>query len=428
MVRGDRVRTEAAWRLDGHEHVAQVEAGEVQPVADHVDLSWGRTPDLLQIEPGPLGQRGEPCPVGVDGERAGSLSHLGVIERRVVVGETVGQHSHEVDAVIRDPGHAIAGIGQRAEQPHRRRGRVEADGIAQPGPAGRIGGEDDGHAPFRCRDAPEPARAHRQIGQALGPLGVSPGGHDLTSGEVAVVDDLLERIGRPDDATIELGDGHATGYVEGREAHPVGRPLRPRTTGCRSLDHRDGHLVETWHHPPLAIGLAGPGSQRRGGDDIGSELAAQSQCRNRPRGVAAQGVRPDGHGVSPGRGDGIAQVGHIAGVARHQVCPVEDDGHQRPTRVPPGPGGGDPRPVPHADVGHGHGRLEPEPGHPDGVGQEADQVLHIGGAACAEVAVGLAGYAGGNGRRGDHGGVGADLPPDGDQCDTLVDARCPQPG
>ena len=64
VVGGDRVGAEASRRLDGDQHVAEVEAGEVHRVAVDVHLAGRRPPQPLHLATGLRRQAGEPVAVG----------------------------------------------------------------------------------------------------------------------------------------------------------------------------------------------------------------------------------------------------------------------------------------------------------------------------------------------------------------------------
>ena len=70
VVGADGVLAEAPGRLDGHHHVAEVDAGEDEVVVVDAHLARRRSPARLDLVAEGGGQGGEPLDVVVDGEAA----------------------------------------------------------------------------------------------------------------------------------------------------------------------------------------------------------------------------------------------------------------------------------------------------------------------------------------------------------------------
>ena len=180
MVDGHGVGSEAAGRLDGDDHVAEVEAGEGQVAGRRIAVhrSGGRAPgrfdgggragrDLL---PPPLVVRGAPAP--------GRLAQLVVGEGGLLVREGVYQFGHEGVATVRYAVDPVSGRSHGFEQGHDRGRRVEGDGVADAAAPGGIGGHDDGHPALGDGDAPQPGQAQSGPGHAADPVGDGAvGGH-----------------------------------------------------------------------------------------------------------------------------------------------------------------------------------------------------------------------------------------------------------
>ena len=172
VVRADRVGPEAAWRLDRDEHAAEVDAGELQRAVGDVDLARRRAPHRLHLVAGVGGQRREPVAVGAGVPRADRRGDLRRGQRRLVVGEADGELVHQRVAVGRDAVDAVALVAHRVEQLDRRRRRVEADGVAEPGPLRRVGRQHDGDALVGVGEVAQAGRAHGEAGEAPRALGI----------------------------------------------------------------------------------------------------------------------------------------------------------------------------------------------------------------------------------------------------------------
>jgi hypothetical protein len=226
MVSGDRIGAEPSRRLDGDQHVAKVQAREVHRVAVDVHLAGRRPPQPLHLAPGLRRQAGEPVAIGRRVKAADGPFQFHHAQLGVLVGEPCGQLVHQGVPAGRDPVDSIAGAGHGTEQLDGRRRRVEADGVAQPGPLGRVGREHDGDPPDGDRDPAKLGGAHRQRGEPGGALGIGPGGHDVRAGLPRGVDHFLVGEGRSDDPAVELGDGHPCGHLQRRQARVVRQPQR----------------------------------------------------------------------------------------------------------------------------------------------------------------------------------------------------------
>ncbi len=155
---------------------------------------------------------------------------------------------------------------------------------------------------------------------------------------VAVVDHLVERERRGDDAAVELGDGDAGGDVV-RAEPGVGRPATvgddwpddgawmigtSRAASAAGVPRRRRRARRRRRSMP-APAATPPGGQHRGDDHVDGRRSREQRRRPVAPAVAAQRVAPDGQGVGAAGLDGVAQVVDELGVPGHEVGPVEDD-------------------------------------------------------------------------------------------------------
>ena len=153
VVHGHRLLAEAPGRLHGHQHPAEIEAGEDQVAAARipVDRPGGVAPGRLHRRPHAGVHPRPPGPVDVSRQAARGYLQLGRRQGVVLVGEGVDQLGHEGVAAGRDPVDPVAGGGEGGEQGQDRRRGVEGDGVADPAAPGRVGGQHDGHPPLGRR-------------------------------------------------------------------------------------------------------------------------------------------------------------------------------------------------------------------------------------------------------------------------------------
>ena len=424
VVDGDRVVAVAPGRLDRHQHVPELDPAEHEPAVVDAVLPWRRTPGLLQLPAGLGGQRGEPAAVVGHVHRADGAIELGSGERVGVVGEAVGQLRHQRVAVRRRIGHAVAGLGQRVEQPHGAGRRVETDRVAEPAALGGISAEHD-HDPLVAWRGPAQVglaqgQAH-EAGPAVGHGAVGPH-HAPELG--AVVDHLVEGEHRADDPTVELGNGHAGGGVVGPETAVVGQPLVDGLPGRGRL--QDGHAQggQRRRVPLFAVEPAGrargarsrhraAGRQHGGDEDV--HLPFGEQFEDGPGGITAQRVAPDGHHLGAPTLDLVAQVGDELGVPGHEVGAVEDDTDARSVGAAPG--------LPPDAVGRDlHRCAEAEAFEQHGVGHESEKLGEVLRSAVDQVGEGVRDGGARHRREGRQLGVRDGLAGEGEKRDAPTDA------
>src|SRR5699024_839754 len=161
----------------------------------------------------------------------------------------------------------VAGVAQRLDDAQQAGGGVEGDGVADAAPLGRICGQDEADLLLGGGDVAEGGGAHREAGEAFDAVGDGPVGGDGDTELVAVVDDLLERERRADDAAVELVDGDAEGDVQwGQAGVPFG-PGGGVAGRDDTLDDGDAQFVERGDPPLPQVTVADGATGRPGGGD-----------------------------------------------------------------------------------------------------------------------------------------------------------------
>ena len=420
---------------DGQLVFSGVELGNVviaiQPPRGYGDdpvATRGRTPRGLELLLGCPGQRGEPLGVTPGGQAADRHVELLVGDVLGVIGHPVGQHGHEAVAVRRPRLDAVARAGERVEDDEGGSRRVEADGVPQAASLRRVGGEHDRDSPVRGWRGTQAREAQREACDPSCPVGNAPVGLDAGAELVAVVDDLAEREGRGDDASVELRNGDARGDVEGTEPRVGRRPLVARASGGGSLDDGDVQLRQLRDVPAVTFGPSwcarragrggrSPCGEHRRDEDPGT--VAAEQFDDRRGGPIAQRVAPDCERASPRRADRGAQVVDELGVPRDQVGSIEDDAHHRacspPSRLPPD-----------AVVRDRAGRLEAPSVEADGICHEAEELLEVAGTPVGQVGECLGDRGARHGRGRSQLRVEDRFPAEGQQRDPSLGALGPQ--
>lgn len=406
VVDRDRVLAEAARRLDEDEQIAAAQGGEhdvavrvARPVHEH--LARGGAPVLLDGL-AELGREGRvPAPVvgGGDPDRVAGQLLLG--EPLLVVAAGLDQCADQLVAVARDQAgdllrtEVVSLVAESAQQGHGAGRGVEADGVADPGVLGRVRGQHQRDPLLGGRDVAQPGVAHRDPGDAGGALGV---------GDVrrqAVLVDLLEGERHGDQAAVELGYRDLAGGVERGDALVVVLPVGARSGEAERLEDGDVEVAEDARVPGLVVAarrcLGRPGAAR--GEDGSDDRVGGAQRVDQLGLGGAQ--RGDVQRQRAGTGvlDGAAQGVHERGVAAHVVGAVVEHGDDRAV----GTAGGA---LQRAPGGCRGGRCEAVAGEQDGVGEEAGELVQVGGTAVGQVGVGLGGDADGDRGGGHQLGVG----------------------
>ena len=154
VVHRYRVVAVAAGRLDGDEHIAELDAAEHERAVVHPVDAGGLTPRVLHLGLRVCWQGAEPRDVVLGAHTTDGLGELGRRERLGVVGEAVGQAGHQRVAIGRELADPVARGGERFEQADGARRCVEANGVPQPAALRRIGAEDDHDAALGRRAVP----------------------------------------------------------------------------------------------------------------------------------------------------------------------------------------------------------------------------------------------------------------------------------
>ncbi len=338
---------------------------------------------------------------------------------------------HERVAVGRQVAGAevVTVVSERAEQPHRRRRGVEADGVAHPRVAGRVAAQHHREPHLATVDAAEPGEARGQRRAAPHPLGV---------GDVAghPVDALLERHRHRDDPAVELGEGDVHHHVDRAETGVAPLPALPRPGGGDRLHDGDAEPLERRRRPLRRdLGAVHRELAHREGEGADQGVAQEpaggvAEVREGGRVVAvgAQRVAEDRERAAAGvleRGGERVDHGEVAG---HPVGPVEDEPDHRPgvggveVPVPPGAGGlgilggaG----VVSAVPGDRAGWIASDRGPAGGVAEQADELGDVGIAAVDEVGEAAAGDLGVEGAQRAELGVGGEVAGPGDERDAV---------
>jgi hypothetical protein len=395
VVDRDRVLAEAARRLDEDQQVAEAQGREddvALRVGAAVDehLAGRRAPVLLDGGAQFLGEFGVPAAVvgRRDADRVAGQLLLGQPVLVVAAGldEGADQFVAVAGGEARHLGvraEVVALLAQAAQQGDRAGGGVQADRVADAGVLGRVGGQDERETLVRACDVAKSRVAYGDPGDPGGALGVG----DI--GRQAVLVDLLEGERDGDQAAVELRDGDLAGRVERGDALVALLPGGTRTGQAQGLEDRHVEACEGTRVPGLVVaagrGLGGLGAAR--GEDGGHDGVGGAEFLDQLGLGGAQG----GHVQRERAGalvlDGLAQGAHEGGVAAHVVGPVVEHGDGRAV------GALARGALQRAPGRRGRGRLEAVPGEQDGVGEEAGQLLQVGGAAVGEIGVGLGGDA-----------------------------------
>lgn len=285
---------------------------------------------------------------------------------------------------VRTQVHALR--AQPVQQADRAGRGVQADGVADPGVLGRVGGQHEREAALGGRDVPKPGVLDGGAGHPGGALRV--GGVD---GEAVLVQ-LLEGERDADQPAVELRHRDLGGGVQRGQAVVAGLPLGARPGEAERLEDRPVQGGERARVPGLlvAAGLRVRRAGAAGGEHGGDERVGLAE-RGQQFGLgAAQRGAVVGPGLRALVLDRPAERLDEGGVAAHVVGAVVEHRDRRAVlrtgfalQRPPGRGGG--------------GRGEAVAGQQHGVGEEGGQLGEVGGAAVREVGVRLGGDAGRDG-------------------------------
>ncbi|CAM5741350.1 hypothetical protein SHIRM173S_08738 [Streptomyces hirsutus] len=407
VVDGDGVLAEAARGLDEDQQVAAAQGGEddvalrvAAAVEEH--LARCRAPVLLDGRAQFLGEGGVPALVvgGRDAHRVAGELFLG--EPVLVVAARLDQRADQFVAV---PGGQSGDVGvaevvslvpQSAQQGHRAGGGVQADRVADAGVLGRVGGQDEGQALVGGRDVPQAGVAHGDAGHAGGALGVGDVGRE------AVGVDLLEGERHGDQAAVELGHGDLAGGVQRGDALVALLPGGAGAGQAQGLEDRHVQGGECARVPGLVVAAGGRlgGLGAAGREDGRDDDVRRAQLLDQFGFGGAQGGHVQRQGPPARVLHGVAQGVDEGGVAAHVMGAVVEHGDGRAVGALAGCA------LQRAPGGRGRGRVEAVAGEQDRVGQEAGELLEVGGSAVGEIGVRLRGDADGNRGGGHQLGVG----------------------
>ena len=251
VVDGHRVLAEPARRLDHQHHVAEPQAGEHDVAGALVGVQLTRRGSPVCLDGGAQPVRQFREETAVSGERDPGRGGA-----ELVLGEPLGVvaagRDQRVDQRVAVLGEAVAevvaGLAHGAQQRDGGGRRVQADGVADPGVLGGIGGEHDGDALGGVRGAGQPGVPDRDAGQPGGALGVGGVARDPVRAL------LLEGERHGDQAAVELRDRDLHGGVDRGQRGVRGLPLRARAGQAEALQHRH---VQAGQHARVPVALAG---------------------------------------------------------------------------------------------------------------------------------------------------------------------------
>ncbi len=388
----DRVRIHAvaARRLQRDEGVAVFHAREHELAVVHVGVARCVAPALPHLVLQRRGQVAEPRGVARGRHGGDGLGELIGAEVGLVVGAAVDQGVDQRVARLGQAVDAVALCLHGTQQGQQRSGRVQPDRVADLRSLAAGIGEEEGDALGRHRCAAQGHLPRHDAGHAPDPVG-----QRRIGGLVVFV---LERHRHADDAAVELRQRHVHGRVERVEAALRRRPLGLRHAAGDGLDDRHVEPLERRHRPAgggRPIGVDITHGERRGVDErvdaadpvIGEEAQGG---RHAARVQRAQRGGVDRQGVELPLGQRIDQQVDEAGVAAQPVRAIEGDADGGPRRVADGGpvfqrGGRGQLRVVDAVFGQRHGRLVAEAGHQQPVGQAAQQLRQVAGAAGLQV-------------------------------------------
>jgi hypothetical protein len=397
VVDRDRVLAEAARRLDEDQQVAapqgrQDDVAVRVPAAVHEHLTGRRAPVLLDGFPQFPGQTRVPAAVVGGGDAYGVAGELLLGEPVLVVAARLDQCPDQLVAVAGDQAGdvglgavrraEVVALGTQAAQHCYGAGRgVEADGVADTGVLGGVRGQHERKPLVGGRDVPQPCVTYGDARDARGPLRVG----DVGGQAVGV--DLLEGERHGDQPPVELRHRDLAGRVKGRDTLVVALPLAARRGQAQGLDDGDVEPGERARVPGLVVaarrrlGRAGAA----GGQDGRHDRVRAAQLLDQLGLGRAQGGDVQRHDPPAGLLDRVAQRPYERGVAAHVVGAVVEHGDHRGVRL----GAGNDRSLQPSPRRRLRGRLEPVTGQQHRVGQEAGQLLQVGGTAVGEVGVRL---------------------------------------
>ena len=333
VVDGGGILAEAAWRLDDDQHLAEAQSREDQRVMARVEVTRRLPPAAPQL-------RLRRCGNGVDEGRirrqfepARGRVELGRRQVLAVVRTLVDQRVHQRVAVGGQRGAAeVVAVGaERLQQPHRRGGSVETDGVADAGVAARIAAEDDRQALLDVAGPVQPGEPRRQPGQHADAL-------DVRLVADAAVDRLFEGDRHGDDPAVELRQGDVHHRVDRGEAGIAGLPAGARRADGDRLENGKAEPLQRLHRP-LGGHLRSAGGQLAHGEGQRADhrvaegatiRATEVGERGRVVPVGAQRIAEDGQRSASRLLERADQGVDDGEVAAHPVGPVEEHADHRP--------------------------------------------------------------------------------------------------
>ncbi len=281
-----------------------------------------------------------------------------------------------VDA--REVARVVARGRHRPDQRDRRRRRVQADRVADPGVLGRVRREHQDDLLVGVRDAAQHGVLRRDPGDPRGALEV----RHVDRQAVGV--GLLERERDRDQPAVELGDGDLGRDVERGQPVVACLPGGARAGEAQALQDRDVERGQLGDVPllVLAAGLRGRRLRAARGEHGDDHRVRRAQRLQKPGRGLAQRRAPDRQRARALLDDRVAERLDVAGVPGEVLRPVEQHGHGGPVvhRL----GVLEDPPLRQRD-----GRLEPLAGEQHRVGEEGVQLRQVVGAALRQVGVRL---------------------------------------
>ena len=323
VVDGDRVLAEPARRLDHQHHVAESQAGEHDVAGALVGVELTRRGSPVCLDGGTKTVRQFMEETAVSGER-----DPGRRGAELILGEPLGVvaagRDQRVDQLVAVLGEAVAQVvacrAHGAQQRDGGGGRVEPDGVADPGVLGGIGGEHDRDAFGGVRGAGQARVPDGDTGQPGGALGIGGVARDPVRAL------LLERERHGDQAAVEFGDRDLHGGVDRGQGRVRGLPLGARAGQAEALQHRH---VQAGQQAGVPVALAGG---VRGGRAAGREHGGDHRV-GRAEQLRELGVRPPiasraERGAKDGPGGG-ADALFLPSFAKEIITPRSDFSYNR---------------------------------------------------------------------------------------------------